>query len=274
MEACAKLILEQGDLEWGAYQTGNVSELYLTLGDVKEAVEYGRQAVEYADKSKVEFQRMAMRTTLADALHQAGENSKAEELFREAEEMQREDEEYEYLYSVQGYQFCDLLLGQGKYGEVKKRAEKTLGWVMQQGFLLDIGLDNLSLGRAHMVEAVVEGTKDFGKAREYLDVAVEGLRKAGTQDNLPRGLLARAELNRLCREFKDARRDVEEAQETAERGEMKLFMADCALEACRLNLAEGKRKEAEVELEKARDLIEECGYHRRDRDLKSIINEL
>ena len=70
-----------------------------------------------------------MRTTLADALHQAGRLSEAEAAFREAEEMQKERQpQFPLLYSLQGFHYCDLLLSQGKYQEVQSRASQTLEW--------------------------------------------------------------------------------------------------------------------------------------------------
>jgi hypothetical protein len=52
-----------------------------------------------------------IRSTLADALHQAGSRAKAESLFRETEKMQAElQPDFPLLYSLRGFQFCDLLL--------------------------------------------------------------------------------------------------------------------------------------------------------------------
>jgi len=58
---------------------------------------------------------------------------------------------------------------------------------------------------------------------------VDGLRQAGRQDYLPRGLLARAELRRVTGELDKARRDLDEAFSIATRGGMRLFEADCHL---------------------------------------------
>lgn len=252
------------DWKNAARSASNLSELWLTLGEVARAVEYGKRSVEYADSSGDDFQRESKRTAWADALHQAGEVEKAEGLFMEAEGMQRKSQpEYEYLYSLPVYRFCDLLMVQGKYQEVIKRAVKTLKWVTKAKWLLDIGLDNLSLGRAYMMEAVTEGTGDWGKSEEYLDRAVAGLREAGMQDYLPLGLLARAELFRVKGEYEKAEAELGEAREIAERGEMKLHLADCSLEEYRILKARGREAEAEQELKKAREMIEEMGYYRR-----------
>ena len=57
------------------------------------------------------FGGWSTRTTHADALHQAGRRAEAEARFREAEEMQAERQpDYPLLYSLQGFQYCDLLL--------------------------------------------------------------------------------------------------------------------------------------------------------------------
>ena len=45
----------------------------------------------------------------------------------------------------------------------------------------------------------------------HLDRAVDGLRQAGTQDHVPRGLLARAELRRAKGDYDGVGRDLEEA---------------------------------------------------------------
>ena len=77
---------------------------------------------------------------------------------------------------------------------------------------------------------------------------------------LPRGLLTRQWLRFLQGDESGARADLDEAWEIAERGPMRLFMADVQLTRARLF----RDREA---LEAAAKLIRECGYHRRDREL-------
>ena len=269
MEAAVKTSLASENWVEASRQTGNLSELHLTRGDVKAAVEYGRRSVEYADRSGDGFQRMAMRTTHADAEHQAGRPEAAEKLFREAERLQQESQpEYPLLYGPAGYQFCDLLLAQGQAAEAQRRATQTLEWVTQQNWLLDIALDHLTLGRA----ALALG--DLTETVEHLNQAVDGLRAAGTQDHQPRGPLARAELHRRQRDFDPARRDLHEAEKIARRGEMRLHLADFHLESARLALAESDPAAARQHLDKARQLVAETGYHRRDPDLDEIAAQL
>ena len=256
-----------------AIAANNLSELYLTIGDTALALEYANQSVGLADRSGDAFERMSKRTTLADALHQAGRQSEAESLFREAEEMQKEDQpEYPFLYSLPGFLYCDLLLSQGKYQEVLKRAVQTIEWAKQAigVSLLDTALISLSLGRAHLLQALQEGSQDFAQAAEHLNQAVDGLRKSGYQYYLPLGLLARAELYRVQGEFERAQHDIEEAMTIAERGEMGLHQADCHLEYARLYLAMRDEDRAREHLAIAREMIEQMGYHRRDNEVEEL----
>ena len=263
------------DWKNAAISAGNLSETYLTIGDLSQALTYARQSVEFADQSGDSFQRMVNRITLADALHQAGRWSEAEEAFREAEKMQKERQsQFPILYSVQGFRYCDLLLAQGKYQEVQTRAGQTLAWATPQGFLLDIALDCLSIGRACLLQAQREATGNFAEATDYLKRAAEGLRQAGQLDDLPRGLLARAELYRVKGEFARAQVDLDEAMRIATRGGMGLHEADCHLEYARLYVAKGEWAEARASWAEARGMIERMGYHRRDRDVEEIDEQL
>ena len=108
-----------------AISYSNLSELELTLGEVAGAVRDAEQSVTYADRSGDGSWKMITRTTWADALHQAGSGlgfppesatgSRSGELFREAEQMQADDQpEYPLLYSRPGFRYCDLLLAEAE----------------------------------------------------------------------------------------------------------------------------------------------------------------
>ena len=278
MQAGLQARISQEDWKNAAKSAGNLSELYLTIGDPPQALTIARQSVELADRSGDEFMRMYNRTTLADALHQAGQAEEAEAAFRQAEEMQKQRQpEYPILYSLQGFQYCDLLLGQGKHQEVKERAARTIEIAKRNNWLLDIALDNLSLGRACLLQSGGAGAGDYGQAAEFLQRAVDGLRQAGYLYYLPLGLLARAELRRVTGDgisLARARADLDEAQRIAERGGMGLHLADCHLEWARLCLATGERDQARVHWATAKAMIEEMGYHRRDGEVVEIEQQL
>lgn len=283
----ASLQLNEKNKNWreSANDFSNLSQLFLMLGDVKNAVKFGRHGIESADRSDHWEMKVICRPDTADALHQQGNLTESEYLFQEAEAIQKElQPEYPYLYSQRGCRYCDLLLTKGQYAEVRKRAKNALEIALRYRWLLQIGLDNLSMGRSILFQTVSEGTNDFKEATGYLNKSVEGLRVAGQQQELPRGLLARAELHRILRDFAKAQTDLEEVKELAERSEMKLFLTDYHLETARLildQLAESGEQLSDVEIPKLREemethvreagrLIEETGYFRRKGELDEL----
>ncbi|HEX8686775.1 MAG TPA: hypothetical protein VF654_09740, partial [Pyrinomonadaceae bacterium] len=181
---------------------------------------------------------------------------------------------YFFLYSLRGFQYCALLLHLGRYDEVLTRARQTLEWVEGKLGLLDVALDCLSLGQAHLIRARREGTGDFDAASLYLNRAVDELRRAGSLDHLPRGLLARAELHRLRGDAVRARGDLDEVMSIATRGGMRLYQADCHLGYARLHLEGGEAGKAREHLGRAAEMIEQTGYHLRDSDVAEMEKEL
>ena len=112
---------------------------------------------------------------------------------------------------------------------------------------------------------------------------MDGLRQAGTQHELPRGLLARAEYYRVTGTLDKAQKDLDEAFSIATRGGMGLFLADCHLEYARLALARGGRgdppgrpyeEEAREHLKTAKEMIAKMGYHRRDKEVEELEGQL
>jgi tetratricopeptide (TPR) repeat protein len=82
--------------------------------------------------------------------------------------------------------------------------------------------------------------------------------------------MARIELYRVQGEFERAQQDIEEAITIAERGEMGLHQADCHLEYARLYLAMRDEDRAREHLAIAKKMIEQMGYHRRDREVEEL----
>ncbi len=233
MKACQEIIVKQKEWKQAAANASNLSELYLTAGDVAEAVKYGQLAVQYADQSGDGFHKESKRTTHADALHQSGDLEAAARLFAEAEAMQQKRQSgYRYLYSLRGYQYCDVLLDLGKYGEVLERAKEGLKIAEGNNWLFDMALDKLSLGCAHFAKQQAENIP-IPKTGKWLNEAVEGLRKAGEQRFVPLGLLARAAWHRSEGRYAETYQDLQEVLEIAESGGMRLYLVDYHIEMAR-----------------------------------------
>jgi hypothetical protein len=260
---------EREDWESAATGAGNLSEVLGTLGRLTDAEAAAGEAVALADSSTDIFLRMENRAIQADVRHQRGQFDAAAAGFAEAEGRQRKREPaFPRLYSHAGFRYCELLLSQRRFAEVRDRAGYALKIAEQYHWLLAIALDQLSLGCAHAAEAAA-GNGDSAAAERVLDAAVLGLRRAGQQDYLPRGLLARAAFRRQRRAFKAARRDLDEARRIAARGGMRLHLIDADLEAARLALAETPSDAAGYR-DRARAGIADTGYHRRDPELAEL----
>jgi hypothetical protein len=304
--------IKQEDWKHAALDSGNLSELELTLGEVAVALGDAEQSVTYADRSGDAFQRIARRTVPADVLNQAGCGAEAETRFREAEQVQAKAQPaYPLLYSLPGFRYCDLLLAVAERvawqimleintqnltlgssiescRAVSHRAAKTLKWVSGRD-ILSQSLDHLTLGRAALYEAILTNSK-LETPNSELVQAVADLRRSGNMDELPRGLLTRAWLRILSGAHtgsEGAQEDLDEAWEIAERGPMKLHMADIHLYRarlfalpnadCQLPIEEqtypwnknpdGSPRGPLDDLAAAERLINQCGYHRRDEEL-------
>jgi tetratricopeptide (TPR) repeat protein len=312
LRAGLEMFIKSEDWENAAILASNLSELELMLGEVAGAVGDAEQSVTYAEGSGNAGQRMINRATLADALHEAGRGDEAEARFREAEQMQVEHQsDSPLLYSLQGFRYCDLLLSEAEReagkaeGELKKekglsgcravakRAAQTLKWAEQSKLqLLTIALDHLTLGRAALYAAILESRSRQGKPAQTspsptseerqhefttavieLGNAVSGLRRAGAQHYLPRGLLTRAWLRSLTGArtgSESAQSDLDEAWEIAERGPMPLFLADIHLYRARLFFGEATYpwRSPQHDLAEARRLIFKHGYLRRKEELE------
>ncbi|QOJ20875.1 MAG: hypothetical protein HRU77_09315 [Gammaproteobacteria bacterium] len=148
--------------------------------------------------------------------------------------------------------------------------------------LLDVALDRLTLGRAYLQQG------NFSEASQWLNQAVNDLYKEGSQDDLPRGLLARAALLRDIRnpnrDFARARQDLQEVYDIAEPSGMRLHLTDYHLEMARLLLAEREDSVGsfsgngmhtiQEHAAQAAKLIEETGYKRRLPELQELQHKI
>ena len=273
MQTSEDMRVQQKNWQGAATGANNLSELQLTLGEVAAAVASAARSVDYADRSDNLFQRMGSRTTHANALHQYGEQNAALALLHEAEALQQQHQpEYPQLYSHAGFHYCNVLLTMGESQQVLQRAQQTLIWAKQAGgSLLDIALDHLSLGRAHLQQ------QQLASAQQHLNQAVEDLRASGAQHHLPRGLLARAELYRQQGDYKEAEKDLQEVIEIAERGEMRLFLCDYHLAMTKLlrtrtdQALDQNQTAITHHLQTAKKIIHQTHYHRRLPQLNQLL---
>ena len=94
-----------------------------------------------------------------------------------------------------------------RHGEIRRGQQ--VAWCRADGSVEAI-VEDLVTGYASGRNAMPE---DWAAAGQSLDIAVEGLRKAGTLHHIPKGLLARAGYLRVRGEFDKAREDLQETLE-------------------------------------------------------------
>jgi tetratricopeptide (TPR) repeat protein len=290
MRAGLEMAVQQKDWENAAIRASSLSEFKVTLGRLPDALTDARQSITYADQSGDAFQRMARRTTAADALHQSGQRAEAGTLFADAERMQQEMQtQFDLLYSNRGFRYCDWLLDPAQRAawqhllaseephsltdseqtaailactEVERRAKYALNLVLNGSRnLLDVGLNNLTLARVGLNQAILTNPLPQPMLDlPHVAAAVNGLRAAGAVEFLTDGLLTASLYHFVRGEHDLARKHLTEAQQIAERGPLPLFLADIHLHRARMF-------HDRDELAKAANLIRSLGYGRRYEEL-------
>ncbi len=274
----------------------NLSRLELRLGSVDAAVRNGETGLGYANISGEPKPRALANAMYADALHQAGRREEAASHFLEAKHITGEAlPRFPNLSEVPGFTYCDLLLGDAKRAAWRRllavdgndnlpmslqvepacsaaeaHATQTLWWSIPNKGLLDIGFDHLTLARSQLYRAIL---RDEAPVGDHMKHGMYFLRRAGADDFVCRALLTRALWGVMIGDFNGTREDLDAASEIAERGPMRLHLADIHLHRARLFglLANRPAKypwdTPRDDLDKARKLIEDCGYGRRREEL-------
>jgi tetratricopeptide (TPR) repeat protein len=295
---------EARDWRNAAVAAANLGEAELLTGRVTDAVATAMRGIDFADNSGDPFQAMARRADRATVICTAGRLDESEALFLAAEKMQQKlQRQLPILYSRRGYMFCDLLIEKGNYAEANDRASKTIQWLGVREPILDLALDKLTVGRSVLglalsMSSLPDQARSNSQAAKFqIFEAVEKLRETGSFQFMPRGFLVRAVFNRCIGDWDAARRDLDEVEEIAEPGPMKLYLCDMALERARVALAEAEafaplngliedgppapvvpdpatvaqlKEDAARQVAIAADYIQTCGYHRRDEELAEL----
>jgi hypothetical protein len=233
----------------------------------------------------------------------SGDRTKARAAFAEADRLAATVRPpLDCLIEESGYHLCDFLIAEGRAADVRARAFKNAQMLWAFGILAE-GLAELAAARAELdmalraASAEESGSAGSEHAREIgqgFEKAIERLRASGRNDQFPRGFIARAAFRRTIGDFAGAARDLDEAEEIAAPGPMRLYLLDLELERARVALArreafapldgltgtsppaphditaEALGNEARRGLEAARTLIVDFGYRWRDEDLAEL----
>jgi len=116
--------------------------------------------------------------------------------------------------------------------KIKRRTKQSLDWATQQGLLLYIGLNNLSLARADLYRGILEKS-EIRPVAAVLDKRLP-LSEGGQHRQSSPSLLTRACVRVLLVTPLQPRQTLTKRGKIADRGPMRLFLADVHLNRARL----------------------------------------
>jgi tetratricopeptide (TPR) repeat protein len=302
MRESFRLFEQHCDAQQMVIITNNLADLELTVGNIAAALRYGEHVASLAKHCLPLLKQIAWRARYASILHQSGRRKDALNEFQRSEKDYAAVSPFGLLYSVQGFCYCDCLLDEAESAawrflletqqhlrvepaekqpmrtlletcaEVERRIRKTLNEAARGGQPLDIALDCLTAGRTALIYCILQhfATSPLeNKIGSFAAHALDAFRASGQQDELPRGLLLHSWWSFLTGKTTRSLTDLDEAWDIAERGPMRLHMADIHLYRARLFFREKPYpwKSPQDDLAAAEKLINECGYHRRDEEL-------
>lgn len=292
-----------------ATASSTLGEIELTLGEITRALVNAEQSIKYADQDGDVHLRILCRTRLAYILFRAGRSAEAGECYHQATVMQKEHHpEYPMLYSMRGVRYCSMRLAAperaawqvilefgvslttnvkaiSKCGiespnckilyEVSQYDSQISNLGANASSLLDIAYIQLTLGQTALYEVILDHSalqstqSTLNISHSKIEAAVDNMRRAGQQQDIPECLLTRAWLRSLEGRLESAQDDLDEAWEIAQHGPMPLLMADIHLQRARLFFCQkiylwsnpdGSARSAKDDLTDARRLIEKHGY--------------
>ncbi len=258
---------ESGDWRNFCTSCGGLADLLTFLGRWTEAEAVSRKGVEAAarieDKEQRWQRRIGALSRLGRTLHCQGRLAEAVAAFRKAEAVQAQIRLHEpWLYSLLGYDYAQLLLEQSGqatgWQEVLARGQASLRIAERLRHLISQALDHCTIAQA----SAALGTPE---AMPALDRAAATMQCAGSILQLPAMHLARATFLRTRPDLPAAWADHDAALAIARRGNMRTYLAECALLAGNLYLDEESDplEEAAAQHATAARLIREDGYGRR-----------
>ena len=287
-----------------AATAGTLSHKEFLLGNIDVATRSHRFALEHAKRSGNKNLIAACEVDQAVLLHATGMCEEAECKLFHANEHFRELYPHHKISKLNPLGYYDLLLSRGDYVIVQELAQGNLGWGAELSKVSQIFAhrDLSALGRAHLGRSLLDAERQsrcfhMRAAVATLSDASVSARLRGTVEAVPPVLLARAAFRRSIGDWDGAKKDLDDTQEIAEPGPMRLFLCDTALERARLcfaiieafaplngmledsppkpvapDAAESARLRAEAtaSLDEARKLVMDCGYHRRDDELAEL----
>jgi tetratricopeptide (TPR) repeat protein len=273
------IALSTGDSLEACVRARHLGQVYLHLGDLSAAKEFGLRSVSIAKDIKSDVrsnnsagiveleQRFHAHSRLAEYYFAHGDFREAEVEFKEAETAFRLwDPISPFLNGYPGFLFCEFLIERKRFEEVSLRLASGLTQGMSNDFqkrplyLALQGILPVLLLKQGRGKGVVERTHLL-----LLDEVVDWFEQSREFIQIPRGRLLRAWCHGQCGDLGRAKEDLDEVVRMCERSEMVLHLIDAYL--CRAQLFHDK-----TELKIAGELIEKHSYRRRAEEYRAAVS--
>lgn len=279
MEAVVAMYVQQENWKPAANTANNLSETQALLGHLPTALASARQALGYAEQSQDAFMQIASRSNFAWHSFLSGDSARAVRLMQEAERLQAEDDpEYPLLYSLRGFQYCEILLAQqSSAAAVAKRAQQTLAWAQEHLGLLDQGQDHHTLAKCQLLlarAAQPDAAASLPAALAHSQAALRLIRQGDGGGYIIPALLTHARILCALPDHPAALAALNEAYAIARRCGMLLHETDTLL--TRLELFGETQPYPWPESSPAQDhqragaLIKQCGYGLRQANWQAL----
>jgi tetratricopeptide (TPR) repeat protein len=266
-----------------------IREVHICLGELQKAYDVCKDGRDIADRSQSRFQRMGLRAALGQVLSYMGETQEAKAIFAEAEGIQKErSSKYPLLTYIWGFWYCEMLMDEVErliqsssqdagrvhrpeadslLESIETRASKAREVAEHWNSFFDIAHDELTLGRAAYLRALLHNTGPSNRANALLNSGIDGIRKTGQEHHLVAALVVRAGYRRFAKNLKGAESDLMHGFRIAERAGMALHRADLCLELSRLRHDQNNSVDEQRLCKEARSEIQRMGYKRRYLDV-------
>lgn len=302
LEKAFEIESDRLNYEEAAMHAGNLAELYLVIGKMKNAITYAEMGIEIAEKSnKVWRHYWIQMAKKADILSKNGKSDFSIAYFRQAESVQKYfDKESERLYGVLAFKkfdayltliedkICvpyrlkiDLIINnkersnvEERLNEYKKQTEIALEHDLRYKRILHIALDNLILIRIIMLKTILQYEKFDSSLEKLLSETINGLYESGRAEYIPYGLLTRAKYWYLLNNELKMSEDIAKTQDTIKSRNFKLFEMDVLVERTYYFLLCEDRKEAKRLVNLAKKQCYDIGYFRKMREIDLLIEKM
>ncbi len=252
----------------------NLSKAELLRGEVDAALRAAERGVAAADRASPDW-RVDTRVRLAVAQHAAGRRDEALKTFEEAARHQVELYQRACWTGVAAFRYAQLLTELGRIDDALAAAQQALDEAERAA---NDNHDSRPFERAMSTLAWVWVAAGHDRRQPQvharLSRALDGLRRASRQDELPHAWLTKAMVCRRNNDLDGACAAVKAVMDVVRPAGMRLFEADGLLEAARIALQREDALLARAEYDRAQVLIDSKQYERRRSELEQLARAL